>query len=488
MKEFEEERHKEREHGWNKRHPELPEHKLHRSSSSLSLNKSDRVRTISTPSRPDSATSYLSPVQPTLHRHGSSNSLSSSRPVSPVGSISDMSIEVEAEHEFEHLRERNWNSPRPDWHLHHRRSLSPLPRSRPGSPTGSPAHTHMHSTTPRSRSNSITHDNTLSVPSPIPRSKSPMGDPITRAKSPSFRSSVASKPTPSPHVHVRPKSPAPPTPSPDKAEKAEAPQGNFRSRFGWSFPKADLPPLELDHESPARPRPPSRSSLSAGVKILSHIPVKSPKKNDHTSTSSVASVAEKKRSHRRSVTEFTESIGAIPPRIEVSSIDDLPPVPIVDKYDEFSSSSGTCTPLAMQTHPHVLAQPAKMTPKFSPAHQPRNPYYFHQKPSVLLRHNLPPMLPTTGMSYRLRRPNNDQTPHLRHLLSRRPVQILSRCSTCRQLRRDHSSRRRRPSSRLLHRLEGCLISPDRPPLMKRSRMTTLRQYRIKTSLRATSPP
>lgn len=334
MEEVEKERNKEREREWNKPHP-----KLSRSSSNLNL-KSERVRTISTPSRPGSSASYLSPTTATLHRHGSASSLSSSRPSSPTTSVSGESVEMEIEHEIDHLRERNWNSPHPDWHLHNRRSLSPLPRSRPGSPTGTPPHV----APPRSRTNSITHGNSLSVPSSVPRSKSPVGDRVPRPRSPMPPSSVGTKAS----SHERPQSPV--NSPPAKAESSNSVSG---SRFGWSFPQhkhKSLPPLELDEESPRRPlsRPSSRSSLAASASTPSHIPVRSPRKNGHASTASMAtssasiafpgSTMEKKNRHRRSVTEFSESVGALPPKIEVSSSDDLPPVPIVDGHDDFSSS------------------------------------------------------------------------------------------------------------------------------------------------------
>ncbi|KAI0356370.1 hypothetical protein OH77DRAFT_259691 [Trametes cingulata] len=320
---LDEERAKEREREWNKPHP-----KLSRSSSSLSLNKSERLRTHSTPTRPDSAASYLSPNRLMLHRHASSNSLSSSsRPSSPASSISGHSVEVEIEHEIEHQRERNWNSPHPHWGnpLHHRRSLSPLPRSPAGSPTHSAAR--HATTTPRSR-----HNSTTQAPGISTSSKSVSTDKISRPKSPLLRSTVDNKPSP----HPRPESPVA-GPSLDKAESSSL--AGYKSHFGWSFPqkRTPLPPLELDQDSPRKPlsRPSSRSSLSA---TPSHIPVRSPRKEASSSTSQ----SEKKRTHRRSITEFAESVGAIPPRIAVTSdaSDELPPVPIVNGHgrDDFSSA------------------------------------------------------------------------------------------------------------------------------------------------------
>ncbi|PIL34057.1 hypothetical protein GSI_03766 [Ganoderma sinense ZZ0214-1] len=345
VKELEQERKKDREREWNKPHP-----KLSRSSSSLDLHKSDRVRTLSTPSRPDSAASYLSP---THVRHGSSNSPSSSRPGSPAGSISAHDVEEEIEHEVEHQRERNWNSPRPDWGNGHRRPLSPLPRSRPGSPVHiSPP---KSATIPRSRSNSAAHGNSLGVPSPTPRSKSPVGERHPRPRSP-MPHTPAEKASSS---HARPKSPLPRLHSPEK-------NSAFRSRFGWSFPqhKVELPPLELEQDSPqkAPPRPSSRASLSAAASTPSHIPVRSPRKNGHGPTSSAADTSDKKRSHRRSVTEFTEAIGALPPRIEVSSDDvndELPPVPIVNSDDDFSYASEDDHQVATSTPP---AKPVSLPP------------------------------------------------------------------------------------------------------------------------------
>lgn len=375
MKEFQEERKIQREREWNR-----PQPKLSRSSSSLSLNKSERVRAISTPSRPDSAASYLSPTA--LHRRDSVTSLASSRPSSPTSSVSSKDIEEEVVHEIVHIRERNWNSPRPDWHMH-RRSLSPLPRSRPGSPTGSPVQAQTLAprsrtntttmprsrtnsmTSPQSRTNSSTHGNSLSVPSPVAHTKTPVGQRMPQPKTPSR--SPAEKLSP----HGRSKSPVPPTPPPENAESS---QQSYRSRFGWSFPrqKAALPPLELDQESPHKPlsRPSSRTSLSAGASTASHIPVRSPRKGDHGSSTSMSmpSLPEKKRLHRRTTTEFTESIGAVPPRIEVSDIDDLPSVPVVngqdgqnghDGHDDYSSGEDAKTDLIMICAHPVLLQRAK---------------------------------------------------------------------------------------------------------------------------------
>ncbi|KAM5543139.1 hypothetical protein V8D89_003013 [Ganoderma adspersum] len=365
VKEFEQEHNKDREREWNKPHP-----KLSRSSSSLDLNKGERVRTLSTPSRPDSAASYLSPT--THVRHGSSDSLSSSRPGSPAVSVSAHDVEEEIEHEVEHLRERNWNSPRPHWSNGHRRPLSPLPRSRPGSPVNiSPP---KSATIPRSRSNSTAHGTSLSVPSPAPRSKSPVGERHPRPRSPMPHAPVEKSST----THARPKSPLPPPPSPEKNGHSES---GFRSRFGWSFPqhKMDLPPLELEQDSPQKipPRPSSRASLSAAASTPSHIPVRSPKKNGYGSTLSAADSTDKKRSHRRSVTEFTEAIGALPPRIEVSSddvSDDLPPVPIVNgNDDDFSYASeddhqvATSTPTAKTVSlppPEITTTPAIEPPAY----------------------------------------------------------------------------------------------------------------------------
>lgn len=378
MKELDDEKNKEREREWNR-----PHSKLHRSSSNLSLNKSERVRTISTPSRPGSATEYLSP---TLHRHGSGHSFPGSRPSSPTGSVSSMDVAEEIEHEVEHQRERNWNSPRPEWGnpLFHRRSLSPLPRSRPGSPTDEPPH--VHKTTPHSRTNSVTHGNSLSIPSPGARSKSPVGDRIPRPRSPIPRSTT-------PLSHGRPKSPAPPASRPETPGTAQA---SYRSRFGWSFPqhKMELPPLELDHETPQRPppRPSSRSSLAASATTPSHIPIPSPRKGHNNATPSTSRTFDNTRSHRRTVTEFAESIGAIPPRIEVSTDDDFPPIPLVgdgsvpEEHHDDSLSYGELffQISGMGIHDNV-SQRAKRIQRLSLARPPRG-----------LRHcspHRPPLLP-----------------------------------------------------------------------------------------------
>ncbi|OJT12743.1 hypothetical protein TRAPUB_10691 [Trametes pubescens] len=355
------ERAKEREREWNKP-------KLLRSSSSLSLNKSERIRTHSTPTRPDSAASYLSPNRPTLHRHGSSNSLaSSSRPSSPAGSISAHSVEEEVEHVIEHVRERNWNSPHPKWvnPLHHRRSLSPLPKS----PAGSPPHTvpSRPAATPRSRTNS--------TPSFASTSKSASKGPA-RPHSPLLRSTADNKPSP----RTRPKSPV----ESSSQEKPDPSLAGYKTHFGWSFPqkRAPLPPLELEEDSPRKTpsRPSSRASLSA---TPSHIPVPSPRKGaQDTPSTSGLSERERKRSHRRSITEFSESVGAIPPRIAITDETsvELPPVPIVNGHDDFSSASedeSICITSTPTTRAIPLLSGATTTPISAP---PTNGFATGQSP------------------------------------------------------------------------------------------------------------
>ncbi|CDO75530.1 hypothetical protein BN946_scf184871.g11 [Trametes cinnabarina] len=172
------------------------------------------------------------------------------------------------------------------------------------------------------------HPSTPNAPS---GSKLTLKEAVPRPKSPLAHSTAENKMSP----HPRAKSPAT-TP----ADKAETSQTGYKSRFGWSFPakRTPLPPLELDQDSPQKPasRPSSRTSLST---TPSHIPVRSPRKG--AQESSTAGHSEKKRSHRRSVTELAESVGSIPPRIEVSGEvgDELPSVPIVNSHDDFSSAS-----------------------------------------------------------------------------------------------------------------------------------------------------
>ncbi|KAH7875128.1 uncharacterized protein C8R40DRAFT_1105004 [Lentinula edodes] len=120
----------ERERNWNAPRPlwhQHPSSPNHRPSSSSSVGQhslsTERVRTLSFPSRPDSRLSISSP-RPGHQRQDSYDSLrsssrASSRASSPRGSLRGSSS-IDGDEELLHEQERNWNSPRP----HHFRSSS----------------------------------------------------------------------------------------------------------------------------------------------------------------------------------------------------------------------------------------------------------------------------------------------------------------------------------------------------------------------------
>lgn len=331
VKELQTERIKEREYGWNKpKH--TPTKSLTRSASSLNLRAHERPRTLSsvtgyTPPRPDSAQSLLSPhsltpAQPrrSLSRQSSANSLRSaasgdSRAPSPA--LSNIDTEPEEERGIVHERERNWNSPRPQWGEHnHGRSPSPLPESLPASPsaakTGSPS--------PRERkdsSASLSHVSGRQRTQSLRTSPAPTSNGHTRARTPSSISFDVKGKTPltARRLGVPRASPGPPSRSPspvrasqDESEAKAQPSG-FGSRFGWSFPvnRTPLPPLELDTEpdSPVKPRASTPSRLSLKNSAASHIPRPSSALGDAS--------AAKKRGHKRSITELSKPTGPVPP-------------------------------------------------------------------------------------------------------------------------------------------------------------------------------
>ncbi|KAA1475142.1 hypothetical protein DENSPDRAFT_883330 [Dentipellis sp. KUC8613] len=312
IKDLERERNLDRERAWNK-----PKHSLSRTSSRSSLDL--RERTHSTPKRPDSALSLLTPDRP-----HSSLSRASSRASSPNGSLH--SVEQEEVQEISHERERNWNSPHPKWN--HRRSVSPMPSPRP-SPAPSPSHSRTRTRslhTPATSPPAHLHHSTSSLsvhghsPSPRPVSPSPSSRPRAssslsfsdRSHSQNHSRAPAFSPRPtSPNPLLRsprPNSPLPPTSRPANGTSNGKPA--FGSLAGWQFPRksAPLPPLELDHPSPERP---------------SRIPVpkRSPPKAE-----SVSKAESFRRGHKRATTEFSEAHGAIPPRIHIEAEPDHEPL------------------------------------------------------------------------------------------------------------------------------------------------------------------
>ncbi|KAI0790671.1 hypothetical protein C8Q75DRAFT_760087 [Abortiporus biennis] len=380
MKEAEEERNKEREKLWNQ-----PAHSRLRSSSTLSFHSPpDRTRTYSQPVRPDSAQSFLTPDR-SLRRQKSINSLSgSSRPVSPASSIASFDFEKDEEKEVvkevEHIRERNWNSPHPKWeapNLHHRRSISPLPQS-PKSPlapsfstklNGKPSSPSSHresfvkeKTSSLSRSSSLKEQSLdKSGRQSLSRSSSLKEISLSKSTSVAETSSLLADKTPSSgpkmpssrtNGHTKLPRPSSPAPASISAPKAGSSTPAYSSKFGWAFPRNRKPvtsDLESDRDEHLA-SPPSRSSSRASH--ASHIPVRSPKKSESTAAGMANDdvAAARKKGHRRSFTEFTESATPNPPIIKVDSIvlPDLSQEDMIHESDQDSQDSpGTSvTPLA----------------------------------------------------------------------------------------------------------------------------------------------
>lgn len=367
---MEEEKNKERERLWN-----MPAHSRTRASSSLGMHSPrDRVRTYSTPSRPDSAQGYLSPVHSHSHSHGlhrkqSITSLSgSSRASSPAHSPVH-SVEFGEQEVVQHIRERNWNSPHPKWKPSpNRRSVSPMPHTPPpdastsdvkivNGSNGSISHSRTSLRTRKSIDVLLSTSSTRPSP-PKDKGKARDDSHMVTHSSPSFAkpSASSSRHTPSDASHTRP-SPQPPPPEPE-SEAAPVPPSspskipNFKSRFGWQFPhnRAPLPPLDVEKDPP--PHPELRPTSPVRPLIYSRIPTASahhshvhqangdPIHTEPPKASSPGSPPEngqaaihRKKGHRRSPTELHQAVGRIPPRIHVTGDEgevDLEPIPIVE--------------------------------------------------------------------------------------------------------------------------------------------------------------
>jgi hypothetical protein len=342
--ELEKERNVEREREWNKRHPTTS-----RPTSSLGLypqspHRPERTRTLSHPSRPDSDLSHHT------FDHHRKQSFSSGRSSSPSSSVhsrgSENEMELEIKHEIEHVRERNWNAPRPKWDPNnphrHGRSVSPLPS--PSSPRVSTSHmqTHTHSDGFRAGSPGITSSTRRLASKPSLRPSSShsslnMKDKAPRAPSPLPRSAKSKGKQPAvthlPSNHgSRSSSPLHPVGRTD-AQTKEISKGSASSfHFGWQFPrnKNPLPPLDSDQLSPdthadtthsrtllsPSPTPSSRPTSRASPSVYtSHIPVRSPHVSEHNGIGSSG----QKRGHKRNVTELSEPTGRTPPRITQKS-------------------------------------------------------------------------------------------------------------------------------------------------------------------------
>jgi serine/arginine repetitive matrix protein 2 len=295
---------------------------------SRSSHRPERTRTESHPSRPESATSHHS-----LDHHRRKHSFNSGRSSSPTSSVqsrdSEKDLELEVQREIRHVRERNWNAPRPKWssNAQHHRGLSVSPSS---STSMSHIHSHphgLHTNSPRvespthrllagkptlrlssSHSSLITKDQAPLVPSPVSLSAKGKGKQQAAIHHHTSRSS-------SPIDHT----------DPHMKDDGNALKGPASStRFGWQFPrnKNPLPPLQFDEHSldglvsPAHPRtlssplptPGSRPTSRASASVMpSHIPVRSP----HVSERNVGSSSGLKKGHKRSTTELSEPAGGV---------------------------------------------------------------------------------------------------------------------------------------------------------------------------------
>lgn len=354
INELEKERNVEREREWNKRNS-----KLHRSTSSLSLRSpGERVRTHSTPTRPDSAQSLLSPHRaPGLHRRDSF----SSRASSPGGSRASQSgIEDEVEQVIVHERERNWNANRPKWSPHPpttiARSTSPMPESpsvvsrlqsngrvradslrTSGTPKGEPP---VHRS-PATESNSF-RPGTAKLP---PRPSSPLPSAQT--------THTPSPPQTRPRPPARPQSPLPPLASakditkPARANKpqtqASASISSASLGYHLSRNRTSLPPLDLENGPTTHPttsgHPRTLSSPTPGVRPSSRasvsdrgsqIPVRSPKK--------IRSVPSNDRVVSSSEPPIESNGGMLAPRINFEAAS--PQAPEDDDQEE--AESGMC--------------------------------------------------------------------------------------------------------------------------------------------------
>jgi hypothetical protein len=295
MKSAEQEHHQDLERRWNKPRPKLSPSP----STSSSRVHSERIRTQSNPTRPDSPITHPKSSSPTPKRPGRHRADPAKSIVPDSGS----------DQEVEHLRERNWNAVHPKWdapaspprahspsQAHHARSHSHhLAREANHHATGSNRSLGLHP--------SDTHSTASSAePATTPRAGTPGSHPgsvYTERRNFTFPSA------PDSGAHSSNKTPA-------------------SSRFEWQPPlsRAPLPPLELD-DSP-RPRLPSteyyaRNSSSptpsprslhrtAEPLPVSHIPVKSPKTRETPSTSLVngSGHAHGETNHKRTAAEIID--------------------------------------------------------------------------------------------------------------------------------------------------------------------------------------
>ncbi|KAG2150417.1 hypothetical protein DEU56DRAFT_779824 [Suillus clintonianus] len=281
MAELDRDHYLEREREWNKRHPPP------RPSSSLSSHSN---HSHTHPSRPPSATAYSTPTLASLQRQGyGSRPSGASSPASSQAShnsLRDQDEEEEREvtRELTHERERNWNSPQPNWktarHSHGASSLASHDSLR-----------NQDEEEEREVTRELTHERGQSWNSPQPNwntarhSRGSSGNEVTSAsvhlsQSKSGRSLRASSSLPHLTPDARSKGSSTIVKShshkdkldsvldgstsvhpPQHATQSSPPQTNQgeaspyttplklapASRFGWRFPRShQLPPLDLE--------------------------------------------------------------------------------------------------------------------------------------------------------------------------------------------------------------------------------------------------
>lgn len=300
--------------------------------------------------------------QDILRRRRSSLSSRGNSPTRSVSSRNSSRDEAEEfKHEVEHVRERNWNAPRPKWDInspHHHRPESPSihashshSRLRADSlhtstkKGASPSHSTLTPSQPGLRPSS-SHSNLKNGHPPRPLSPLP---PLSAGKNTPNLSRASSHPS---------RLPTPSTTPHHKVQESPA-KTPASGREGWSFPRnrASLPPLERDPDSPERspllpvngatharqlssPTPSSKSpkfiSNSLGT---SHIPIPvTPHRPQNLTVASPytgpipgSPEGSPRRGHRRAKAELAEAVGRIRPGIndEYRAPIDIEPIPLV---------------------------------------------------------------------------------------------------------------------------------------------------------------
>ncbi|KAH7926545.1 hypothetical protein BV22DRAFT_1062786 [Leucogyrophana mollusca] len=371
------EKNHEREREWNKRQPPP------RPTSSLSLHSPTHSRTHSHPPRPPSTTPYLAPTHASLSRQSSHSSLGRpGSPTSSLGSRGSMKEHKDEEvREVVHERERNWNSPQPKWNSTRHNSHGS------GGNEGvfsSPSHSYSHS---RPLSQSMRGSSSLTSSALEAHDKNPPS-----MSKPSLHRADTTPTTTTPaqsHKH-RPESPT--LQSNGHASYGRQDTTSYTpaaaSRFGFSFPRshASLPPLELD-SSPERrlnatrqtdsshrhtrrtstpsPTPSSRpSSRASGAVKFSMIPVRSTPKTPGSRTNGKGMEGSEGgyvKGHRRRSTEFSESVGRVPPRF--NKLDDEEQDDMVFASDVESIAAFPAQSTTPQSDPRALFSEAAEDPE-----------------------------------------------------------------------------------------------------------------------------